>query len=82
MFTPSVVLLVIANTVAATGAVLVALQARMFETGRAALPSLTEDAARIANADFSWQQGEVADAARPEEPRSRLQFSEGNLSFD
>ena len=63
MFTPSVVLLAIANTVAATGAVLVALQGAMFETGCAALPSLTEDAAGLANADFSWQQGEVADAA-------------------
>jgi hypothetical protein len=39
----------------------------MFETGRAALPSLTDDAASLANADFSWKQGEVADAARPEE---------------
>jgi hypothetical protein len=63
MFTPSVVLLVIANTVAATGAVLVALQAAMFETGRVASPALTGDAAGIANGDLSWQQGEVADAA-------------------
>ena len=63
MFTPSVVLLVIANTVAATGAVLVALQATMFETGHAASPALTAEAAGVANADLSWQQGEVADAA-------------------
>ena len=63
MFTPSVVLLVIANTVAATGSVLVALQARMFETGGVASPALTADAAGIANADLSWQQGEVTDAA-------------------
>jgi hypothetical protein len=63
MFTPSVVLLVIANTVAATGAVLVALQAARFETGPAASPALTAEAAGIANADLSWQQGGVADAA-------------------
>jgi hypothetical protein len=63
MFTPSVVFLVIANTVAATGAVLVALQAAMFETGRVTSPALTADAAGIANAYLSWQQGEVADAA-------------------
>jgi hypothetical protein len=64
MFTPSVVFLVIANTVAATGAVLVALQAAMFETGRVTSPALTADAAAgIANAYLSWQQGEVADAA-------------------
>ena len=63
MFTPSVVLLVIANTVAATGAVLVALQAAMFETGRVASPLMTAGAAGIANADLSWQQGEAADAA-------------------
>lgn len=63
MFTPSVVFLVIANTVAATGAALVALQAAMFEAGRVASPALTADAAGIANADLSWQQGEVADAA-------------------
>jgi hypothetical protein len=61
MFTPSILLLVIANAVTATGAALVALQAAMFETGR--LPSLTADAAEIANADFSGQQSEVADAA-------------------
>ena len=48
MFTPSVVLLVIANTVAAAGAVLVALQAAMFETGRTASPELTAEAAGIA----------------------------------
>jgi hypothetical protein len=76
MFTPSVVLLVIANTVAATGAILVALQAAMFETGRAALPS-SEDAAGINNADLSWQQGEVVDAARPE----KSAILEGNLSL-
>ena len=64
MFTPSVVLLVIANTVAATGAILFALQAAMLETGRVASPASTADAAGIANADLSWQQGEVADAAR------------------
>lgn len=63
MFTPSVLLLMIANTVSATGAALVALQAAMFETDRVALPSLTADAAEIANADFSGQQREVADAA-------------------
>jgi hypothetical protein len=63
MFTPSVVFLVIANTVAATGAVLVALQAAMFETGHVASPTSTADAAGVANADLSWQQGEVADAA-------------------
>ena len=63
MFTPSVVFLVIANTVAATGAVLVALQAAMFETGHVASPALTADAAGLANADLSRQQGEVADAA-------------------
>jgi hypothetical protein len=62
MFTPLVVLLVMANTVAATGAVLVALQAAMFETVRAASPALTVEGAAIANADSSWQQGEVADA--------------------
>jgi mannose/cellobiose epimerase-like protein (N-acyl-D-glucosamine 2-epimerase family) len=73
-----VVFLVIANTVAATGAVLVALQAAMFETGRGASPALTADAAGVANADLSWQQGEVADAAWPTDP---LQFSERNLSF-
>jgi hypothetical protein len=65
MLTPSVILLVIANTVAATGAVLVALQAAMFETGRVASPAATAEAAGIANAGFSCQQGEVADAARP-----------------
>jgi hypothetical protein len=64
MFTPSVVLLVVANAVAATGAILVALQAAMFETGHVASPALTADAAGIANADLSWQQGEVAEAAR------------------
>ena len=63
MFTPSVVFLVIANTVAATGAVLVALQAAMFETGHVASPALTADAAGIANANLSWQQGDVADTA-------------------
>lgn len=63
MFTPSVVLLVIANTVAATGAVLVALQAAMLETGPVASLALTAEAAHVANADLSWQQGEVADAA-------------------
>ena len=63
MFTPSVVLLVVVNTVAATGAILVALQAAMFETGRVASPALTADAAGVANADLSWQQGEVAGAA-------------------
>jgi hypothetical protein len=63
MFTPSVVFLAIANTVAATGAVLAALQAAMFETGRVASPAVTADASGIANADLSWQQGEVADAA-------------------
>jgi hypothetical protein len=63
MFTPSIVLLMIVNTVAASGDVLVALQASAFETGRVASPALTADAARIANADLSWQQGEVADAA-------------------
>jgi hypothetical protein len=63
MFTPSVVFLVIANIVAATGAVLAALQAAMFETGRVASPALTAEAAGIANADFSSQQGKVADAA-------------------
>ena len=62
MFTPSVVLLVVANTVAATGAILVALQAAMIETGRVASPAFTADAAGIATADFSGQQGEVADA--------------------
>ena len=49
MFTPSVLLLVIANTVAATGAVLVALQAAMFKTGHGASPVLTADAAGVAN---------------------------------
>jgi hypothetical protein len=45
---------VIANTVAATGAVLVALQAAMFETGRVTSPALTADAAAgIANAYLS-----------------------------
>jgi hypothetical protein len=63
MFTPSVVFLMIANTVAATGAVLVALQAAMFETGHVASPALAADAAGVATADLSWQQGEVADAA-------------------
>jgi len=63
MFTPSVVLLVIANTFAATEAVLVALQAATFETGRVASPALAADTAGIANADLSWQQGEVADTA-------------------
>ena len=63
MFTPSVVFLVIANTVAATGAVLVALQVAMFERGHVASPALTADAAGVANADLSWQQGEVAGAA-------------------
>ena len=63
MFTPSIVLLVIANTVAAAGAVLVALQAAMFETGRVASPALTADAAGLANANLCWQQGKVADAA-------------------
>ena len=53
----------IANTVAATGAVLVALQAAMFERGHVASPALTADAAGVANADLSWQQGEVAGAA-------------------
>ncbi len=53
MFTPSVVFLVIANTVAATGAVLVALQAVMFETGHVASPALTADAVGVANADLS-----------------------------
>jgi hypothetical protein len=63
MFTPSVVLLVIANTVAATGAILVALQAAMFETSRVASPALTADAAASSTPTLSWQQGEVADAA-------------------
>ena len=63
MFTPSVVFLVIANTVAATGAVLVAMQAAMLETGHVVSPALTADAAGVANADLFWQQGEVADAA-------------------
>lgn len=63
MFTPSVVLLVIANTVAATGAILVALQAAMFETGRVASPVLTPDATGIAAADISGQQADVAEAA-------------------
>jgi hypothetical protein len=63
MFTPSVVLLVIANTVAATGAILVALQAAMFETSRVASPALTADAAASPTPTLSWQQGEVADAA-------------------
>jgi len=63
MFTPSVVFLMIANTVAATGAVLVALQAAMSETGHVASPALTADAAGIANANLSWQQGDVADTA-------------------
>ena len=53
MFTPSVVFLMIANTVAATGAVLVALQAAMSETGHVASPALTADAAGVANADLS-----------------------------
>jgi hypothetical protein len=35
----------------------------MFETGRVASPAVTADASGIANADLSWQQGEVADAA-------------------
>jgi len=48
MFTPSIVLLMIVNTVAASGAVLVALQASAFETGRVAWPALTADAADIA----------------------------------
>lgn len=80
MITLSAVLLVIANTVAATGAVLDALKAAMFETGGVASRVLTADAADIAEADLSWQQGEVADVAWQEEPR-RLQFSKGNLSF-
>ena len=63
MFTPLVVFLMIANTVAATGAVLVALQAAMLETGHVASPALTADAAGIANANLSWQQGDVADTA-------------------
>ena len=63
MFTPSVVLLVIANTVAATEAVLVALQAATFETGRVASPALTADAAASPAPTLSWQQGEVTDAA-------------------
>jgi hypothetical protein len=54
MFTPSVVFLVIANKVEATGAVLVALQAAMFETGRVASPALTAGAAGIANVGLSW----------------------------
>lgn len=63
MFTPLVILLVMANTVAATGAVPVALQAAMFETGRGASPALTVEGAAITNADLSWQQGEVVDSA-------------------
>jgi hypothetical protein len=63
MFTPSIVLLMIVNTVTASGAVLVALQASAFETGRVAWPALTADAADIANAGLSRQQSEVADAA-------------------
>jgi hypothetical protein len=63
MLTPSVILLVMANTVAATGAVLVALQTAMFETGRVASPTMTVEGAGIANTDLTWQQGEVADAA-------------------
>jgi hypothetical protein len=63
MFTPSVVLLVIANTVAATGAILVALQAAMFETSRVASTALTADVAASPTPTLSWQQGEVADAA-------------------
>jgi hypothetical protein len=64
MFTPLVILLVTANTVAATGAVVVALQAAMFEPGRMTSPALTvEGEAAIADADLSWQQGEVVDAA-------------------
>jgi len=78
MFTAPVIFLVIANTVAATRAVLVALQAAMSETGRVASPALTAVAVRIANADLPRQQGEVADATGPADP---LQFSEGNHSF-
>jgi hypothetical protein len=65
MFTPSVILLVMANTLAATGAVLVALQAAMFETGRAASPGVHDEGAEsLTPTDLcNWQLGEVADAA-------------------
>ena len=64
MFTPSIVLWMIINTVAAGAAPFVALLVSAFETGpRVAPVASTQDAAGIADGALAHQEVGVADAA-------------------
>jgi hypothetical protein len=68
MFTPSIILSMIMNTIAASGAVFVALQASALETGdRPASTALAAQAAKIPAAGFSQQEGTIpgTESGRP-----------------